>query len=696
MTTCLEAALDYAKRGWHVLPVWGITGNACDCPNSATCGSCGKHPILTNGLDGATTNETIIRNWWRVHPNANVAIRTGAVSGIVVLDFDGPIGLKTADTLSTGPTPRSITGSGGRHWICAHPGFDVHNATKKLPGMDVRGERGYIVAPPSMHACGNPYRWEEYLSPNETDPAPLPGVVLEALAPEDKAKAVEDVTSRGPAEPYTVGRARRYIEKMRPGVSGDGGHQATFKAALAAVKGFGLDRAQALEVMREYNARCVPPWTDDELEHKVDSALASTRVGDGYIVKRDEGVGTAVRVADANWQATVTMAHNRQFGRSMPVPDLTNAAIFLRNCEPYAGRLRYDAFADRAQINDGDKWRELTDVDVLVATVWLQKLEQDCRVTDEMTRKAMTLVVHENPHHPVREYLSALTWDGLPRIEDWLIRLGGSPDTRYTRVVSARWLIAAVARIMRPGERADTVLILEGAQGTRKSTAVSVLGGKWSSAMANGSLGSKDALEQLRGRWIVEMAELDAMTKAEVSTAKDFISRTSDYYRPSYGHFAKNFPRECVFAGTVNHDSYLRDETGGRRFWPVPIKSIDTVALAAERDQLWAEAVAKFQEGVQWWLGAEDEVLAAEEQEQRQVTDSWEETVARWLDGQVEAVGPLAIDTVNVSIGDILSKALEAPIERHGRREQTRVGSILTHLGWKKYRAAAGEKRMTR
>ncbi len=694
MSNVLEAALSYARRGWHILPIHGVRGNDCACGN-AVCGSPGKHPILHNGLDGATTDEATIRGWYEKWPNANVAIRTGKISGVIVLDFDGPQGLKTAEALSTGPTPRSITGSGGRHWLCAcPPGFDVPNSTKKLPGMDVRGERGYIVAPPSMHAIGAPYAWEQYLSPTETDPAPLPDTVLQLLAPEEKALAISDVSARAPAENYVVGRARRYLEKMRPGVAGEGGHTQTFRAAVAAVRGFGLDRAQALDVMRDYNKRCVPPWTDDDLVHKIDDALRQSKTPDGYIVKRDEGVAVAHHES-ANWHDGVVETVNRQFGRTMPVADLTNASLFLKHVEPYKERLRLDTFADQIQISDGDRWKEINDVDVLRATVWLQHPAQDCRVEDTLARKAMTLVAADNPHNPVYDYLSGLTWDGKPRIEDWLIRLAGAPDTRYTRAVSSKWLISAVARIYKPGCRADTVLILEGAQGARKSTAVGVLGGQWTSTMSNSSLGSKDAMEQLRGRWIVEMAELDVMSKAEVSTAKDFITRTSDYYRPSYGHFAKNFPRQCVFAGTVNHDSYLRDETGGRRFWPVPIKSINTAGLAAERDQLWAEAVAKFQEGEEWWLGPEDEALAVDEQDQRQVTDSWEETISRWLDGRI-ADAPLLQHDPDVSIGDILSKALEIPVKDHERTYQTRVGAILTRLRWRKYRAVWEGKRMTR
>jgi putative DNA primase/helicase len=172
----------------------------------------------------------------------------------------------------------------------------------------------------------------------------------------------------------------------------------------------------------------------------------------------------------------------------------------------------------------------------------------------------------------------------------------GVANTDYSRAVGSRWLISPVARIFRPGAKADCCLILEGPQGIRKSTALRTLAGEYfTDELAD--LGSKDAAMQTRGVWMIELSELDSLSHSEVARIKAFMSRTTDRFRPPYGMRLVESPRQCVFAGTVNHSTYLRDETGGRRFWPVTCGQIDIEALGRDRNQLWAEAKAGFDAG---------------------------------------------------------------------------------------------------
>ena len=216
--------------------------------------------------------------------------------------------------------------------------------------------------------------------------------------------------------------------------------------------------------------------------------------------------------------------------------------------------------------------------------------------------RSVGAVAREITVHPVRDHLGALAWDGVPRIETWACRYLGAEDTAFNRSVGALWLISAVARIFRPGVKADHMLVLEGPQGARKSTALKILAGEDWFTDELPDLGSKDAAMHMQGVWIIEIAELDAIGKAEVSRIKAFLTRTTDRFRPPYGRYTIEVPRQCVFAGTVNPDTYLRDETGNRRFWPVRCGTIDIDALARDRDQLWAEAVARFRAGAIWWL----------------------------------------------------------------------------------------------
>ena len=148
-------------------------------------------------------------------------------------------------------------------------------------------------------------------------------------------------------------------------------------------------------------------------------------------------------------------------------------------------------------------------------------------------------------------------------MDRWLSTYLGADDTEYSRAVGSRWLISAVARIFRPGAKADCCLILEGPQGIRKSTALRTVAGEYfTDELAD--LGSKDAAMQTRGVWIIELSELDNLSHAEVARIKAFMSRTTDRFRPPYGMRLVESPRQCVFAGTVNHGTYLRDETGGQ------------------------------------------------------------------------------------------------------------------------------------
>ena len=220
----------------------------------------------------------------------------------------------------------------------------------------------------------------------------------------------------------------------------------------------------------------------------------------------------------------------------------------------------------------------------------------------------------------------------MPRIETWACRYLGAEDTAFNRSVGALWLISAVARIFRPGVKADHMLVLEGPQGARKSTALKILAGEDWFTDELPDLGSKDAAMHMQGVWIIEIAELDAIGKAEVSRIKAFLTRTTDRFRPPYGRYTIEVPRQCVFAGTVNPDTYLRDETGNRRFWPVRCGTIDIDALARDRDQLWAEAVARFRAGAIWWLDTPELIAAATaEQEKRYQADAWDDLIANWI-----------------------------------------------------------------
>jgi predicted P-loop ATPase len=373
---------------------------------------------------------------------------------------------------------------------------------------------------------------------------------------------------------------------------------------------------------------------------------------------------------------------NTTEGRILPV--LANALAAFRHATEWGGVLAFNEFGYGTVVLKPAPWGvvpkgEWSDHEDRLAAEWLQR--QGILVSVEVAGQAVQTAARDHPFHPVRTYLQGLHWDGVERVDRWLWAYLGAEDTDYSRAVGSRWLVSAVARVLRPGAKADCCLILEGAQGIRKSTALRTLAGEYfTDELAD--LGSKDAAMQTRGVWIIELSELDSLSHSEVARIKAFMSRTTDRFRPPYGMRLVESPRQCVFAGTVNHSTYLRDETGGRRFWPVACGRIDVDALARDRDQLWAEAKARFDAGVVWWLETVELVqMAADQQVDRYEGDPWEEVIAPWVESQA-----------SVSISEVLEKCLQKLQALWTQTDKNRAARCLRALGWERYRERHGSR----
>lgn len=243
------------------------------------------------------------------------------------------------------------------------------------------------------------------------------------------------------------------------------------------------------------------------------------------------------------------------------------------------------------------------------------------------------------PFHPVREYLEGLTWDGTPRLDTMLIRHLDAEDTPFVRTVTRKWMVAGCRRVFEPGCKFDSMLVIVSpGQGRGKSLLGDILAGPW---FLDGvkHLESKDALQDLQGKWIVEMGEMAAAKKAETEVLKRFLSCRVDTFRPSYGRYAVDHPRQCVFLGSTNRREFITDETGGRRFWPVEIHGAAATtakrmgALRRERDQLWAEAMEYHRRGEEIFLETEAEIAAAEAQQRKfSAQDEWAGLVHAYLE----------------------------------------------------------------
>lgn len=366
--------------------------------------------------------------------------------------------------------------------------------------------------------------------------------------------------------------------------------------------------------------------------------------------------------------------------RGKPISNVANVLCALRADPAYSGLFRYDQMASMTLLvqpiepqAEPFKPRPISDSDVTHIQERLQ-IAGLSRVAKDLMNQAVDCIASERAFHPVRDYLKSLTWDGTKRLDRWLSYYLGSEPTPYTEGIGRMFLIAMVARIMEPGCKADYMMVLEGPQGARKSTVCSILGGEWFSDGLPDLRSGKDVPVHIKGKWLIEVAELSAMGKADTEMLKHFLTRRVERYRPPYGAREVVEGRQCVMVGTTNKSAYLNDETGGRRFWPVKVGTIDTDALMHDRDQLFAEAVAAFRRGDPWWPDGDFEAQHIRpEQEERFEVDEWEGLIAAHLTHQNRT-----------TVQRVAYDALAFENKKIGTTEQRRIGKILERLGWKR------------
>ncbi len=366
--------------------------------------------------------------------------------------------------------------------------------------------------------------------------------------------------------------------------------------------------------------------------------------------------------------------------------NLANIARVLRMALEFKGKLGFNQFSHVQTIMGDLPWdvrteqRPIEDSDPIKFQEWLQQNDINAR-SKTTVQDAMLMVVSENPFNPLQDYLNSLEWDGLKRIDGWLVDYLTVEDKQFVRAVSRKFLISAVARAMKPGCKVDTMLVLEGKQGIGKSQTLQALAEPWVLEELS-DMKSKDCKQEIQGHWFAEVSELDAMKRNEIETVKAFIAKQVDTFRPSYGRFSKPHPRQCVLVGTTNSDTYLRDHTGNRRFWPVRCEKADLKALRCDRDQLWAEALIAYRNDEQWWLEDAETELAREEQAERFEHDVWQDSVNQWLENTTKS---------RVTGLDIMEDCLELARNQQNVVTGRRVSQIMAQAGWER-----ANKRITR
>jgi putative DNA primase/helicase len=410
-------------------------------------------------------------------------------------------------------------------------------------------------------------------------------------------------------------------------------------------------------------------------------------------------VDNVIRFPGSEWKSRLAKKRNGE-----PYGDERNVMFALEEAPEFIGMLQYDAFSDQIKVLRAPPWakgdaaknwthRVWSDGDRIELQAWLQT--EGLPVNKAAVVQDSVIAVSQRcQFHPVRDYLTSIRskWDGEPRIKRWLIDyLGGTDDQQYLEEIGEKFLIGAVARAMDPGCQMDTMLVLEGAQGLGKSTAVRALFRNWTSDVAH-DMGNKDAAILIQGIWGAELSELTALARSQVEAVKAFISRRVDRYRPPYGRNAIDRPRQTVFIATTNECEYLQDTTGGRRFWPVDCEKIDSDAIVRDRDQLWAEAVSRYLRGEKWHLDRPAEALAYREQNHRRRVTPMEMDVLEYADRMITQ-GHTRLDMKSV-LRDALGidTTQTGPQSGPAAKEASR---ILTSNGWIRYKPTGWGKNRT-
>lgn len=389
-----------------------------------------------------------------------------------------------------------------------------------------------------------------------------------------------------------------------------------------------------------------------------------------------------------------------------------NVELILENAEEWRGRLRYNALTTFVELGEDTPLAETSSADTLPRRLgsWF---EHACGIfiPEAAVASSMYAVAKSNAFDPLNEYVQNLpAWDGEVRAPTFLERAAGAvlvneagdDITAHVRRVSKKFLISAMARAISPGEQVDTVLVLEGDQGTGKTSLLRLLAGEFY-ASPKRDLDDKDTQLLVKRSWVVEIEELAAFKGKAYQNLKRFFSATSDKFRPPYGRYIEDHPRRCIFIGTVNPENvegaeYLNDPTGNRRYWPVTIRKVDRRWVKENRDQVWAEALAYAREAIRiraeqgedavpielrWWLTDEEEKIAAKEVETRVAMPAPLETIRTWFLSMAPEKRP-----VSVTSEEVARDALAVPIDRIAidQRIQTLVGHALKKLGFDRRR----------
>lgn len=411
----------------------------------------------------------------------------------------------------------------------------------------------------------------------------------------------------------------------------------------------------------------------------------------------DDSINIPGSVQDA-WR-DLSITTNRS---GAPVCNIDTVLRVLEGCLCFKNNIWYDEFLDRILYRQNGIIKPWSDTNDYLMAAQLQRHLLLSGVTDTMVFKAVSTYAMQNVKNIIKDYLDSLSWNHKPRISTFFQDICGSKDSEYARAVSRNFILSMVARAYNPGCKADCMPILECSQGVKKSTMLSVLAGQEFYASASSNVHHVDFFQCLKGKWLIEFAELHQFSKADITKIKDIMSTPIDTYRSSYGRTPGDHPRRSVFAGTTNEETYLSDNTGARRFWPIDVSRVDIPLLRDTRDQIFAEAVHiyksetpqldELRQKSQWWIMP---AMAHDEQECRRIRDPWEDDISIFLEKKSSdclSRGYINENNISTTTHEIMSDCLKIEVSKKSRFDEMRIGSILKILGFKRKRVRIEQK----
>ena len=644
----------------------------------------GKEPI-GESWGSTRPTEQAIREMFHRFPDAGVGLLLGPDGGIVDIDCDGPGWEESLAKLMGGEIVRTLGWSSrrGPHLVyrfdarLAKYGKSVIKNIPELPGLEIRigatGKQLQSNCPPTIGEDGQPREWNGCDVIADVPEAAVTFLDAALAKPEHKAALI-------PAHaPTTVEeRARKYARTIDPAVSGERGHDKTFYAACKLGPGFDLARELALRILREeFNPRCQPPWTEKDLEHKVDDAYAKNPSKGWLLGSQNNG-----RVAGGNGAALV--GHDPSGARAGGKILVSSRGAMI-SCQTNAKTLlvqrgtviRHDRFQRALLIDD-----QVIDDELVVQITGELEDSTGIRWVQEHVRSAIIDLGRENQFSSLTTWLDSLKWDGEHRLNTFFNEAYGIAHDTYGAECARVLFLSAVARAYQPGCQADVMVVLIGPQGIGKSMGIASLcpHPDWYSDDLGCDLFASRSAEGLQGKWLFEFSEFARINRATLDIVKSFITRRVDRYRVAYGRTTKDYPRTCVFVGTTNDQQPLHD-VQNRRFMTIRVGHGDVAWIVAHRDQLWAEAVSRYQGGEKHWVT--DPAMIEEcisRQEESQFVDAWQEILAERLTGYENITVPRAAELLDIKP------------DRLDRSAMTRIGIALQQIGFKRRRVRDGQK----